>query len=555
MPQPPAEAPLARLARLLRRPDHVARVAVRRSRAALAAWRRSATEHRFREGARAVMAGVERDEAARDVVAMCDSGFARTQGVHVLCARDLAQSGALPLWLLAGAPAAPLLDPALRKIEGGLRRHSSRHYARATGPDGPRHAWNLDLPAGIARAEGIDLFPAILNALRRQLRRYRIDFTRPDALEMAQELVASADAALSQCLALEELALQGRRVTLTSAELNYVPGGVYNLFVRQRGARNGMRFVDLGPTYANYFQVGAGAATEYSALDLTRFDADTRLDVPPELFAKWLAGGPDPEAALAEAWRVASQNRTASRARAPEAEAVLARVRAWRDSGRPVAVLYGHLCFDLGGLYDRGPAHADMPDWLNDTLDAVGGSDTLLLVKPHVAEGRYAGNRKPLEVLRDLRVGRDADNVVWLDPRWFNAFELFEHMDVGLVWRSSVALELALAGRPALVCGIEAYYRRAMGFPEPAGRADYHSRLRDLGTRPQTPEALAALATRAALLLRYIPECTSVGLPQLAPEGGGTGPMVWQPDAVERFLREGHRGVARLARDLRGGEA
>ncbi|MCL4818313.1 MAG: hypothetical protein KJ067_04200 [Vicinamibacteria bacterium] len=548
----PAETPLGRIGRLLRSPDHVARVALRRSRAALGSWRRAQAQHRFESGARRLLEGVARDEAARDVVALCDSGFARTRGVHALCGRELARAGALPLWLLAGGPAGSLADPALRRVEGALVRRSSCRYDRAEGPPRRLHAWELDLPGGVARAEGVEFHPAILNALRRQFRRYRIDFRDAAVAAAAQELLPSVDAALGQCLALEELAQRGRRVTVTSAELNYVPGGVYNLFVRQRGARSGMRFVDLGPAYSHYFQVGAGAATEYALLDLTRHDADSRLDVPAVHFEAWLAGRPDGATALVDARRVAGQNRTATRARAPEAEALLRRVRDWRASGRPVVVLYGHLAFDLGGLHDRGLAHADMADWLNDTLDALSGGDALVLVKPHVAEGRYKANRRPLELLRDLRAARaEADNVVWLDPLWFNAFELFDHVDAGLVWRSSVALEMALFDRPALVCGTETYYRRAMGLPEPRDRDDYHARLRQLGAWA----APGPLAERAALLLRYIPERTFVPLPQLAPEGGATGPMAWQRAAVEAFLASGDPGVARLAAGLRGADA
>lgn len=547
MPLP--ETPLGRIARFLGRPHHVARAALRRSRAALASWRRAQAQRRFDLGARRLLEGVARDEAARDVVALCDSGFARTRGVHALCGRDLARGGALPLWLLAGGPPAALADPVLRRLEGALVRRSSLCYDRAEGPPRRRHAWELDLPAGIARAEGVDFHPAILNALRRRFRRYRIDFRDEAVAQAAHELLASADGALGQCVALEELAQRGRRVTVTSAELNYVPGGVFNLFVRQRGARSGMRFVDLGPAYSHYFQVGAGAATEYALLDLTRHDADSRLDVPAAHFEAWLAERPDADAALVAARQVAAQNRTAALVRVPAAEAVLRRARDWRASGRPVVVLYGHLTFDLGGLHDRGLAHADMVDWLNDTLDSLSGGDALVLVKPHVAEGRYKANRKPLELLRDLRATRrEADNVEWLDPLWFNAFELFDHLDAGLVWRSSVALEMVLAGRPALVCGRETYYRRAMGLPEPRDRDDYRARLQQLGTWP----APGALAERAALLLRYIPERTFVRLPQLAPEGGASGPMAWQRGAVEAFLANGDDGVSRLAIGLRG---
>jgi hypothetical protein len=326
-----------------------------------------------------------------------------------------------------------------------------------------------------------------------------------------------------------------------ASELNYVPGGIFNVFCAEAGAREGMEFVDFGDAYAHFFTVGAAPGVFFQARNITRGGGVSRLDVDRAAFEAWLARGVDAGPARAEADAILRQDRTAAGELPAEAAAVLERVREHRRRGGKVACVFGHLTFDLGGLRDDGPAHRDMADWLEDTLAALAGSSTLVLVKPHVAEGRYKANRAPLQLLAELVRAPRADNVMWLDPLWFNAHQLFPHLDAGIVWRSSVALELTIAGIPCVVAGRETYYREAMNLASPADRADYRRILAELPGRAVAPSESA----RAALLLKYIPEQTFLSLPYVERDGDPTGSFRWNEVALARLLAEGDPDIDR----------
>lgn len=514
-------------------------------------WRRvaSALEQRATEQERArfvrsgsdLLASAPRRVEADPVVAFCHSGFLRHAGLHALLGRRLADRGALPLYVLDDIAPPELPHPDLRAIEGGLVRRSRTLYLRRAGArQALSRRWEVDLPAGVCAAGGINFAPAVLGALRRDFRCYRPDHERPEVKAETEELVESADATLDVCLALRELARRGRRVRVVASELNYVPGGIFNVFCAEEGRRVGMEFVDFGDAYAHFFTVGAGPGEQFQVHNITRHGNVSRLDVVRKEFDAWLARGPDAAAALAEARRVIGQDRTAADP-PPEALAVLERVRAHRRRGGAVACLFGHLTFDLGGLHDDGPAHRDMADWLDDTLSQVRDGRVLLLVKPHIAEGRYKANRRPMQLLGDLVSVSLGPNVVWLDPLWFNAHQLFPHIDVGLVWRSSVALELAIAGVPAIVAGHEAYYRRAVDLIYPTDRAHYHELLARLD-RLRVP---AGQGERAALLLSYI-RSTFLPLPYVRRcADGSSGSLCWAEPELDRFLAEGDPFVDR----------
>jgi hypothetical protein len=264
----------------------------------------------------------------------------------------------------------------------------------------------------------------------------------------------------------------------------------------------------------------------------------------PTRFKAWLAAGQDGEAALARVRPAVLQNRTRTQP-PPAAEQLLRRVDEHRARGGKVACLFGHLGFDLGGFHDDGPAHRDMIDWLNDSIATLAGTDVMLLVKPHIAEVRHKANHRPNQLLRDLIRVPIPDNVVLLDPLWFNAHALFGHIDAGLVWRSSVALELMIAGIPAIVCCREAYYWPHLDLLHPNDRADYHRLLRRIGDLT----AGADRARAAALLLRHIAEETFIELPYIERPVPRM-PVRWRRDILARLRAGGDARIDRVCAEI-----
>lgn len=515
-------------------------------------WRDYTTETalaRFNARASALLSDVDRPSDPRAIVVFCDSGFDILRGLHAMTGRALCARRALPLYLLPEIRAPRLADPALATLDGALLRRGRHTYRLRDADPGALHCqWQVDWRNGICAAAGINFAPAILGMLRRDHKRYELDTESPELAADLASLQRSADAALSLCLEIENVAKRRNLpVRILSGELNFVPGGIFNMFCRERGRHSGIEFVDFGYGYSHYFNKGAAVGREFNIANITRSGRDTRFDISRADFDHWLSCQADARGALKFAEPLVRQSRKAQAPAQPEAAAVLRRIASHRSGGGKVACLFGHLTFDLAGLHDAGFAHHDMVDWLNDTLATLAGSDTLVLVKPHVSEARYRQNRAPNQRFVDLIKVPVADNIVLLDPAWFNAHELFAHIDAGLVWRSTAAMELAITGVPTILAGRECYFGEALDFHRPTCRSHYRELLRSIGSL----EASEDLALRAANLLRYIAEETLLQLPYFLPkEKGVRSAPDWNLTALAEFRRIGDCGIDRICDDI-----
>ncbi len=133
-------------------------------------------------------------------------------------------------------------------------------------------------------------------------------------------------------------------------------------------------------------------------------------------------------------------------------------------SGRLVA-LFTNLTWD-SAVIGAEIAFADIEAWLVAAVDAFADRpDDELVVRIHPAEVRLPGKptREPLGAFLRERFPQLPANVTLVDaddPR--SSYPLMAACDVGLVYTSTVGLELALAGKPVIVAGRTHY--RGQGF-------------------------------------------------------------------------------------------
>lgn len=515
---------------------------------------------RFWRLAQSVVADCPRPVEPRGVAVFVNCGFLRDGGMYALVMRRLSERRWHVASLQPDLHMKPPDSAALARLDGMLVRESATCYRLAdASPDASlRQAWEIDLTRRICRSDGIEYFPIVAGKLRRLFKAYDLDFGRPDVAEATRQVIASADAALTVCHYLrDEVASRGMPVRIIGAEHLYVPSGVFMEFCARKGRHDGMEFVDFSGAYSHYFSAGEYLERHsYAVQNITRRNSISRHIVHRDDFERWLSRGQDGAAARREALRLMRQSWTGQQRPPGSALALIERIRTHRERGGKVACAFGHVGFDLGVPRDIGDAHEDMVDWLNDTIAALNDTDTLLLVKPHPTEKRYKPNRRPNQLLEELiRVPR-ADNVVLMDALWLNSFEMIGLIDVGLIWRSNVALELTISGVPAIVAGREAAYRGVVDLIYPRDRDHYHTLLRTLGTL----RADEAQGERCALFLKYLSEETFINLPYVRAPGlrqaEGVRYVVpvleWDELRLRRFLDEGDPAVDRVCDEIMG---
>lgn len=139
--------------------------------------------------------------------------------------------------------------------------------------------------------------------------------------------------------------------------------------------------------------------------------------------------------------------------------------------------LFTNLMWDAS-LESATPLFTNPYTWILSTIEYLaGGEDVELVVKTHPAEaviGTSRGVMSFIESNYDTLPG----NVRLLPPDTdVNPYELIEELDVGLVWNSTIGLEMAYYGIPVVLAGDTHY--RGLGFTEDPSNVREYFRLLD----------------------------------------------------------------------------
>lgn len=160
--------------------------------------------------------------------------------------------------------------------------------------------------------------------------------------------------------------------------------------------------------------------------------------------------------------------------------------------------MFTNLIWDASLEVEEAP-YPDVFDWVNETVELLGGRDDLsLVVKLHPSErlfgtqesvGDWIDDRRPLP-----------DNVDVLPPDTdVNTYRLLDDLDVGVVYNSTVGLEMAYKGGPVVVGG-DTHYRH-LGFTHDVETpAEYRDLLADVEDLEATPE----MRTRARRYAHFL---------------------------------------------------
>ena len=513
---------------------------------------------RFQEVAQSIVVDLDRPIAPKGIAVFLDCGFKRDGAMYALIMRSLTEKGWHVASLHDDLEMHAVEDKTLSLLDASLKRVSSTEYVvkEDIRRDLKAIEWEIDLASGTCLADGIDYYPIVMGKLRRLHKAYDLDFTDDEISLSAEEVLKSAAAALAICYFLrDKVASTDLPVRIIGAEHLYVPTGMFMMFCAEEGYRHGVEFIDFGGAYSHYFTAGEYLEFQvYAVQNITRRNTISRHIIDRSTFDQWVNKGQDVDGALKEAQAVIQQNWVGTDERPDEARRLVEKIKHHRANGGAVACAFGHVGFDLSVPRDHGDAHKNMVDWLNDTITTLNDTDTLLLIKPHPSEKRYKPNRKPNQLLEELIHVPRAQNVIMLDALWFNAFDIFELIDVGLIWRSNVALELAILGIPAVVAGKEAAYRYALDLIYPSDRDNYHDLLEDIENL-QMPEQQDQ---RCALYLKYITTETFINFAYVIPpelqesQGFRYAPssLRWNRKNLERFLSNGDPAVDRVCTEI-----
>jgi len=183
-----------------------------------------------------------------------------------------------------------------------------------------------------------------------------------------------------------------------------------------------------------------------------------------------------------------------------DAKLALMQIEEWKKNGGKVACAFGKVVYDSAVPYDGGPAHRNMKEWLNHTIDTVKDSNTLLLIKPHPHELNQEISTFGNELFSDLIETELNKNVIYLGHKWFDIFMLKEFVDIGLIYNGTTSIELGILEIPSILCSHFGPIDYPIGQARPKNKSDYEKLVRFEKKIQVAPD----LKYRAAAWLYYM---------------------------------------------------
>jgi hypothetical protein len=170
--------------------------------------------------------------------------------------------------------------------------------------------------------------------------------------------------------------------------------------------------------------------------------------------------------------------------------------------------LFTNLLWD-GALEPDQALYDDVYEWLADTIDIIGDqSDTHLVIKPHPAEHLRGTN----ESVRDwVRAEYDTlpENVTLLPPDTeIDTYALFDDLDLGLVYASTVGLEMVCDRLPVVTSGYPPYHGFEITY-DPDTKAEY----REFVEQPGNHDCSAERRARARRYFHFLFFCKHFEFP------------------------------------------
>lgn len=164
-----------------------------------------------------------------------------------------------------------------------------------------------------------------------------------------------------------------------------------------------------------------------------------------------------------------------------------------------VACMFTNLIWDdsLGFDAERLPSYFE---WVESTVEYfLDNPDSGLIIKTHPAEAVHGTNERVGDYIRD-EFGELPENIELLDPDTDrDTYALIYDVDTGIVYNSTVGLEMAYIGKPVIVAGLTHYRDHGFTF-DAESEEDYIEILSSCQSLSMT-ESMRTRAERYAHLL------------------------------------------------------
>ncbi|MET0156028.1 MAG: hypothetical protein ABW189_08010 [Rickettsiales bacterium] len=433
---------------------------------------------------------------------------------------------------------------AIDKFSGQIR-HDFRSSAI-------QNTWEINWKKHRVFCEGINYYQGLYEVLSNHTRDYFVDLKSKSVQTYFMARLSVCDAYVTVMRDIFRELVQDRRmpVVILSGNTHAAPYSIARDFCMAQNHPL-LSFVNVNVAYESYFtNLGSKFSTSMCFTDMTMYP-NRRAPFLAEAgkFEKWYQEHKHDRDAIDKATGFITMNRNQSQDNSQEL-ALIEWLNAHKAAGKKIICAIGKTPVDLAVPYDGGPAHEDMADWLNHTIETCGaGDDVVLLVKPHPHELRPEIAMDLVHLLFDLIKVEVAPNVRLLGHKEINMHALAPHIDLAVMYNGSSAPELTVMGVPVLMAAHFGRHDYPLPLIYPESREQYERFL----LSGHYPKPLPETRDRAALLIGYMgsSEIAVKNTYSLRPiTNDSIGTPKWNKEKVEEYLRHGDPEMERAAREI-----
>ena len=167
------------------------------------------------------------------------------------------------------------------------------------------------------------------------------------------------------------------------------------------------------------------------------------------------------------------------------------------DNNKPTWALFTHVLWE--GVYNYGPImFKDETSWLLQTMEAMQRvEDVNWLIRIHPGEMQYPGSKSALETIQKS-YPRLPDQIKIITPdQNINTLDILHLINGGITIFGTVGLELAIQGKPVILCGKGFYGNKGFTY-DCNNEHEFSNLLRKVGRLPPLSEEQVQLARKYA---------------------------------------------------------
>jgi hypothetical protein len=419
---------------------------------------------------------------------------------------------------------------------------NKKRYVKSASQNSPFFKWIIDIENERIELQGVNFFPIIRNTLRVLQKRYNVYFFDEDSKPNFEGYVQSCDLMLKYFLLLKEYAQKhDKKIRLVGHESNYMPNGIFKILCDQFSENRDIEFVDLRRGYMSYFGEHHFRDSFITCANLTNTKKQFAFAVSKADMENFSDKDIDPEVLSNPAAR-ALKKQVYHRPPARQKE-VIAEMQKYRSKGKKIFCLFAHLFYDTP-IDDSSASFAGMSEWILQTIEHFAGKEDLLIVKPHPVEYvESEPNKRPNETLSSFLKNKiNTENIILLEPHQFSINDLVPFLTCGLIWRSSVAMELTFLGVPCIVSGNPIYHAIPLYYSR--NQSDYFKMI-DNASKLEVTQEQQNDVTKYLYLLKnkhILVNCISYHSKLNKPS--------WDANALNNYLKNGNDNIKKIAEKI-----